>query len=263
MPGPYPTPSGEPTQVPKMPGIQAEMKTQPATTQLPEFGTGSGTKASAQGIVGLEEYKAAGKLSGKTAVITGGDSGIGRSIAVMMAMEGADIGIIYLPEEQVDANETAKMVMQNGRKCVLIAKDISVEQNCKEIVDEIASKFGKIDILVNNAARQSITEKLEDLPSQQLEETFRVNVFGMFYLTKYALPYIPDGGAIVNSTSVTAYKGSPHLLDYAATKGAIVAFTRSLAKQLAPRKIRVNGVAAGPVWTPLQPASRPEENLKK
>ncbi len=201
-----------------------------------------------------EDYKAAGKLEGKVAIITGGDSGIGRSVAVLYAREGADVAILYLDQHQ-DAEETRTVVEQYGRRCLTFAGDVADREVCRKVIDETLAAFGKLDILVNNAAEQHPQEKLEDISEEQWEKTFRTNIFGMFQMTKAALPHLGKGASIINTTSVTAYKGSPQLLDYSATKGAITAFTRSLSMNLADRGIRVNGVAPGPIWTPLIPST--------
>lgn len=201
-----------------------------------------------------EDYKAAGKLEGKVAIITGGDSGIGRSVAVLYAREGADVAILYLDQHQ-DAEETRTVVEQYGRRCLTFAGDVADREVCRKVINETLAAFGKLDILVNNAAEQHPQEKLEDISEEQWEKTFRTNIFGMFQMTKAALPHLGKGASIINTTSVTAYKGSPQLLDYSATKGAITAFTRSLSMNLAERGIRVNGVAPGPIWTPLIPST--------
>ena len=201
-----------------------------------------------------EDYKAAGKLEGKVAIITGGDSGIGRSVAVLYAREGADVAILYLDQHQ-DAEETRTVVEQYGRRCLTFTGDVADREVCRKVIDETLAAFGKLDILVNNAAEQHPQEKLEDISEEQWEKTFRTNIFGMFQMTKAALPHLGKGASIINTTSVTAYKGSPQLLDYSATKGAITAFTRSLSMNLADRGIRVNGVAPGPIWTPLIPST--------
>jgi NAD(P)-dependent dehydrogenase (short-subunit alcohol dehydrogenase family) len=203
-----------------------------------------------------------GRLEGKVAIITGGDSGIGRAVAIQFAKEGADVAIAYLNEDQ-DAEETAAAVRKYGKEALLIPTDISEEQNCKLIVDQTLEKFNHIDIVVNNAAVQYEQHDLQDISAQQLEYTFKVNIFAQFYLTKFALPHLQKGSVIINSASVTAYKGNPALMDYASTKGAIVAFTRSLSQSLAEKGIRVNAVAPGPVWTPLIPASFPDEKVEK
>jgi len=201
-----------------------------------------------------EDYKAAGKLEGKVAIITGGDSGIGRSVAVLYAREGADVAILYLDQHQ-DAEETRTVVEQYGRRCLTFTGDVADREVCRKVIDETLAAFGKLDIVVNNAAEQHPQEKLEDISEEQWEKTFRTNIFGMFQMTKAALPHLGKGASIINTTSVTAYKGSPQLLDYSATKGAITAFTRSLSMNLAERGIRVNGVAPGPIWTPLIPST--------
>ena len=209
-----------------------------------------------------QRFSGAGRLAGKVAIITGGDSGIGRAVAVLFAREGADVAIVYR-EEHTDAEETAAVVRQEGGECLAIAGDIGSEEFCRGAVAQILERFGKLDVLVNNAAEQHEQESIADISEQQLVRTFQTNVFGYFFMTKAALPHLREGATIVNTTSVTAFKGSPQLLDYSSTRGAIVAFTRSLAEQLAGRKIRVNGVAPGPIWTPLIPASFDEERVAK
>lgn len=201
-----------------------------------------------------EDYKAAGKLQSKVAIITGGDSGIGRSVAVLFAREGADVAILYLDQHQ-DADETRRVVEEQGRQCLTFAGDVADEAVCRKVIEETLSTFGKLDILVNNAAEQHPQERFEDISQQQWEKTFRTNVFGMFQMTQAALPHLGEGGSIINTASVTAYKGNPILIDYSSTKGAIVSFTRALAMHLAERGIRVNGVAPGPIWTPLIPST--------
>jgi NAD(P)-dependent dehydrogenase (short-subunit alcohol dehydrogenase family) len=207
------------------------------------------------------QYRGSDKLRDKVALITGGDSGIGRAVAILYAKEGADVAIGYLNEHD-DAKETKKLVEEQGRRCLTIAGDIGDETFCQQMVQQTVDEFGKLDILVNNAAEQHPQESIEDISAEQLERTFRTNIFSMFYLTKAALKHLKEGSAIVNTTSVTAYKGSPQLLDYSSTKGAIVAFTRSLSKSLVEKKIRVNGVAPGPIWTPLIPATFPEDKVE-
>jgi len=210
----------------------------------------------------MADYRGAQRLAGKAALISGGDSGIGRAVAVGFAKEGAHVAITYLDEHQ-DAKETLDLIERAGRRGIAIPGDIGNPGFSREAVRQAVHAFGRIDVLVNNAAEQHLCERLEDLPDEQLERTFRTNIFSQFYLTRAVLPHLPDGGAIINTTSVTAYQGNPGLLDYASTKGAIVAFTRSLARHLLKRGIRVNGVAPGPIWTPLIPASYPEEKTAK
>ena len=194
--------------------------------------------------------KGCGKLSNKIAFITGGDSGIGRAVAVLFAKEGADIAIVYLSEDK-DAEQTKAAIERYGRKCVLIPGDISKERFCKNAVAKTIKEFGRIDVLVNNAATQFESKSIEDISTEQLTKTFETNIFAMFWIVKAALPGMSKGSTIINSTSVTAYRGSAELMDYASTKGAIVSFTRSLAHSLIDKGIRVNAVAPGPIWTPL------------
>ncbi len=202
-----------------------------------------------------------GRLTGMVAIITGGDSGIGRAVAVSFAKEGADVVISYLDEDQ-DAQETAEMVKKYGKEAMTIASDISTEESCKMLVDRTIEKFGKIDIVVNNAAVQYPTTNIQEISAEQLEHTFKVNIFSQFYLVKHAIPHMKAGSSIINSASVNAYRGNGMLMDYSSTKGAIVAFTRSLAQAVAEKGIRVNGVAPGPVWTPLIPASFPADQVE-
>jgi len=222
------------------PGIESEMNPHPVSVD--------------------PNYKSAGKLAGKTAIITGGDSGIGKSVAIYFAKEGADVAILYLEEHQ-DAEETKGLVEAEGRKCLLFPGDAGNEDFCKETVNEVINQFGKIDILVNNAAEQHPQQSLLNITSAQLEKTFRTNIFSYFYMSKMVLPYLKKGAAIINTASITAYAGHEQLLDYSATKGAIVSFTRSLALSLAPQGIRVNGVAPGPIWTPLIPSTFTEDKV--
>ena len=220
------------------PGSEAEMEPRPESS--------------------MARYRAAGKLSGKTALISGGDSGIGRAVAIGFAKEGADVAITWLDERE-DAAETVALIEAEGRRALSIPGDIGNPDFARELVRQVVAEWDRIDILVNNAAEQHLCEDFADIPDDQVERTFRTNILGQFWLTKAALPHMPDGAAIVNTTSVTAYKGSPAQIDYAATKGAIVAFTRSLAMHLMKRRIRVNAVAPGPIWTPLIPASYPAD----
>jgi NAD(P)-dependent dehydrogenase (short-subunit alcohol dehydrogenase family) len=224
----------------RQPGIEAEM------TPRPE------AKDDAQ--------RGSGKLRGKVALITGGDSGIGRATAIAFAREGADVAVLYLDEHQ-DAQETRRLVEQEGRKCLTLPGDVGDEAFCVEAVEKAVEALGGLDILVNNAAEQHPQDSIEDITAEQLERTFKTNIFSYFYMAKAALKHLKEGSAIINTTSVTAYKGSPQLLDYSSTKGAIVAFTRSLSMSLVERGIRVNGVAPGPIWTPLIPATFPPDKV--
>jgi NAD(P)-dependent dehydrogenase (short-subunit alcohol dehydrogenase family) len=207
-----------------------------------------------------KNYKGSGKLQGKTAVITGGDSGIGRAVAIAYAKEGANTVIVYLNEKQ-DAENTKRFVEQQGVRCLLLEGDIGDESFCQEVIEKTIGKFDGLDILVNNAAEQHPKKSIAEISSEQLERTFRTNIFSMFYLTKAALPHLKEGSAIINTTSITAYAGHQTLLDYSATKGAITTFTRSLSLQLAEKGIRVNGVAPGPIWTPLIPSTFTAEEV--
>jgi NAD(P)-dependent dehydrogenase (short-subunit alcohol dehydrogenase family) len=208
----------------------------------------------------MRDYRASSRLEGQAALVTGGDSGIGRAVAIAFAREGADVAIVYL-DEHSDARETAAEIDRLGRRCVAIAADLTRVEECHRAVDEAVGHLGRLDVLVNNAAMQVEQDRFEDVPPEQLERTFRTNVFAHFHVTQRALRHLHGGARIVNTASVTAYRGSPHLIDYASTKGAIVAFTRSLALALVERDIRVNAVAPGPVWTPLIPASFSPEDV--
>jgi len=201
-----------------------------------------------------ENYKGSDKLKNKIALITGGDSGIGRSVAVHFAREGADVAIVYLSEDE-DANKTKELIEKEGQKCLLIKGDLKEEDFCKEVIDKCIGQFESLNILVNNAAMQFPKDSLKEIDGNQLRKTFETNIYPYFFITKAALQYLNDGDTIINTSSVTAYRGSEHLLDYSSTKGAIVSFTRSLSQTLAKKNIRVNGVAPGPIWTPLIPAT--------
>lgn len=209
-----------------------------------------------------DNYKGSEKLKGKVALITGGDSGIGRSIAVHFAKEGADIAIIYLNEDK-DAKDTEQLIIKEGRRCILMGGDLGDSKFCTEVVQKTVNQLGGLNILVNNAAEQHPKKSIEEISPEQIDRTFRTNIFAYFYMAQEALKFMKEGDSIINTTSVTAYRGNDMLLDYSATKGAIVSFTRSLSKQLAPKGIRVNGVAPGPIWTPLIPSTFPPEKVEK
>jgi NAD(P)-dependent dehydrogenase (short-subunit alcohol dehydrogenase family) len=208
-------------------------------------------------------YRAAGKLEGRVALITGGDSGIGRAVAVLYAREGADVAIVYLEQEERDAEETRQAVEAEGRRALLIPGDVGDSAFCNEAVARTVRELGRLDILVNNAAFQKHQKSIARLTDEQLEHTFRTNVFGYFHMARAAVEELPDGGAIINTGSITGLEGSRELLDYSATKGAIHAFTKSLAQSLVPRRIRVNCVAPGPVWTPLNVADKPADQVSQ
>jgi NAD(P)-dependent dehydrogenase (short-subunit alcohol dehydrogenase family) len=207
-------------------------------------------------------YPGSDRLKGKVALITGGDSGIGRAAAVLFAREGADLAILYLNESE-DAQETKRLIEREGRSCLTVAGDVGDPNFCRSAVDQVIQRFGKLDVLVNNAAEQHPKSDIGEITPDQIDRTFRTNIFGYFYMVQAAMPHLKKGSAIINTTSVTAYRGSSDLLDYSATKGAIVAFTRSLAQKLASEGIRVNGVAPGPIWTPLIPSTFPAEKVKQ
>jgi NAD(P)-dependent dehydrogenase (short-subunit alcohol dehydrogenase family) len=211
---------------------------------------------------GEQSYRGNGRLTGKAAIITGGDSGIGRAVALAFAREGADVLLSYLNEEP-DAQETVRAVEEAGRKAIAIAGDIGDERHCRQIVEQALQQFGKLDILVNNAAFQMTHESIQELSSEEFERTFRTNIFAMFYLCKAALPKMEQGGAIINTASIQAYQPSSSLLAYASTKGAIVTFTKALAEEAIEQGVRVNAVAPGPVWTPLIPSTMPEQQIQQ
>lgn len=229
--------------------------------QTQETQPGRSTEMNPQPDYMRDSYQGSNKLRAKHALISGGDSGIGRAVAIHFAREGANVGIIYLNEDQ-DARDTKSLVEKEGRECLLLRGDVSEVSFCERAVKEFIDAFGRIDILVNNAAQQFPTEEVEEIDLDRLHQTFEVNIFGQFYLTLASLKNMPEGSRIINTTSVTAYRGSGHLVDYASTKGAIVSFTRSLAQNLADKKILVNGVAPGPIWTPLIPATFDEDKVE-
>lgn len=224
------------------PGVEADMQVKPEIIR--------------------EDYKGSGKLKGKIALITGGDSGIGRAVAVHFAREGADLAIVYL-NEHTDAQETKTMVEAEGSKCILLAGDVGDQSFCIQAVKETIQQLGGLNVLVNNAAEQHVKEDIQEISSEQLERTFKTNIFSMFYLTQEAIKGMKEGDNIINTASVTAYRGNDTLLDYSSTKGAIVSFTRSLSKNMVEKCIRVNAVAPGPIWTPLIPATFPPEKVAK
>jgi NAD(P)-dependent dehydrogenase (short-subunit alcohol dehydrogenase family) len=208
-------------------------------------------------------YHGSGRLDGRAALITGGDSGIGRAVAVLFAREGADVAIVYLPEEQSDAEVTESAVIAEGRRCLLVPGDVRDSAFCEQAVQATVNAFGFIDILVNNAAFQQHQESIEDLTDEQIERTFSTNIFGYMYMARAAVRRMPPGSSIVNTGSITGLQGSKQLLDYSATKGAIHAFTKSLAQSLVEKRIRVNAVAPGPIWTPLNVADKPARKVAK
>jgi NAD(P)-dependent dehydrogenase (short-subunit alcohol dehydrogenase family) len=211
---------------------------------------------------GEESYRGSGKLEGKTVVITGGDSGIGRAVALAFAREGADVLLSYL-DEHSDAEETVRIVEKEGRRCIAIAGDIGDEAHCRQIVERAIQEFGKLDILVNNAAYQDVIESIQDVTEEMLVHTYRTNIFAMFFLSKAALAHMQPGSTIINTTSIQAYQPSPTLLPYSTTKGAILTFTKGLSDEAIKQGVRVNAVAPGPIWTPLIPSSFPAERVSQ
>ncbi|MDQ3587612.1 MAG: SDR family oxidoreductase [Actinomycetota bacterium] len=226
---------------PRQPGLESQMDPKPVTVP--------------------EHYRGTGKLEGRVALVTGGDSGIGRAVSVLFAREGADVAVGYLDEDE-DAAETARLVEAEGRRCVTLPCDLREEEHCRQLVQRTVDELGRLDVLVNHAGEQHPRDSIEDVSAHQLERTFQLNVFAMFHLVKAALAHLGEGSAIVNTASVTAYQGNPSLIDYTAANGAIVAFTRALSNQLIERGIRVNAVAPGPVWTPLIPATFPADKVE-
>lgn len=246
----------------KQPGAGAPSEDSPPPSQQQEY-PGTAGQMSPQPADEMREYTGRGLLDGRSALITGGDSGIGRAVAVAFAKEGADVAIGYLSErEDADARHTAKLVETAGSRCVPIRGDLATEDNCREAVRRTAAELGGLDILVNNIATQSPVGDLAELSSQQWERTFRVNIFSYFWTTKAALGQIPDGGCVINTASINGLRGNKSLIDYAASKGAVLALTYSLAQSLQDRGIRVNAVAPGPVWTPLIPSTFPAERVE-
>lgn len=235
--------NGQPAQEQaQQPGIESEM------TPLP--------------IYDDPNYKGSGKLTNKVVLITGGDSGIGRAASIALAKEGAKLAIIYLNEHD-DAKKTKEDIEKYGATCLLIAGDVGEEAFCTEAVKQTIAEFGQLDVLINNAAEQHYQEKIEDISTEQLERTFKTNIFSCFHLIKAAMPHLQKGSSIINTASIVAYKGNPVLMDYSSTKGAMIALTRSLSENLVSKGIRVNAVAPGPIWTPLIPASFPKEQVAK
>jgi NAD(P)-dependent dehydrogenase (short-subunit alcohol dehydrogenase family) len=212
---------------------------------------------------GEQSYRGLGRLEGRVALITGGDSGIGRAVAIAYAREGADVAIAYLPEEEGDAQETRRWVEQAGMKALLLPGDIRSERHCQQLVERTRAELGGLDILVNNAAFQRTYERIDDVTTEDLERTFATNVFAMMWLCRAALPHMPSGSAIINTSSIQAYNPSPALMPYAMTKAAIVSFTKSFAKMAMQQGVRVNAVAPGPVWTPLIPSTMPSDRVKQ
>ncbi len=233
--------------------------------EIPAVGEPGSTtdQMDAQPDHGEESYRGSGRLTGKKALITGGDSGIGRAVAIAFAREGADVAIVHLPNEEDDARETTKWVEQAGRKAVSIPADIRDEQTCQQLVEQAVQELGGLDVLVNNAAYQMAQPgSIEDITTEQFDRVLKTNLYGMFWITKAALKHLGEGGSIINTSSIQAYQPSPELLDYAMTKGAIVNFSKGLGQALAERGIRVNTVAPGPIWTPLIPATMPSEKVE-
>ena len=240
----YPQPEyPEQTQMDQHPGLEQDMAPEPD--------------------YGVETYRGSGRLEGKKTIITGGDSGIGRAVALAFAREGADVLISYLEGEDQDASETARVVEDAGKKCVRVPGDISEEAQCQALVQKAVDEFGRIDVLVNNAAHQRTVEGIADVSSELLDRTFKTNIYAMFWLVKAALPHMPEGGSIINVASIQAYQPAPTLLPYSSTKGAIVSFTKGLAQEVVQYGLRANTVAPGPVWTPIIPASMPADTVSQ
>jgi len=240
-----------------------EKHQKPQVEEPPQQAPGSDEKMRNRADHGEESYRGSGRLTGKTALITGGDSGIGRAVAIAFAREGADVAISFLPEEQKDADETIRWVEQAGRKSLALPGDIQEEQTCRDLIEQTFARFGRLDILVNNAAFQATHQKIEEFTAEEWDRTFRTNIYAMFFLSKAALARMKPGSAIINTTSVQAYKPSGWLLAYASTKGAIVTFTKALSELAIQQGVRVNAVAPGPVWTPLIPSTMPSDHVQK
>jgi len=249
----FPVESIQPQEQANLPGEEAKMDPQPDYTRLEKWDD--------NGKPYLEEYVGVGKLKNKRVLITGGDSGIGRSVALLMAREGAQITIQHLPSEDKDARDVKAQIEKEGSKCLTVAADLLKRDECKRLVDEHVAEYGRIDVLVNNAGRQVTAQKHEDIILDEVEKTYQLNIVAMLAITKFALPHMRRGGAIVNSSSVAAYMGNPELTDYSGTKGAIASWTKALGLQLGPRGIRVNAVAPGIIYTVLQSASTDSENM--
>ncbi|KAJ9484562.1 hypothetical protein VN97_g8812 [Penicillium thymicola] len=244
--GAFQVPESKQTQA--KPGLEKEMAPPSEASKL-------------ESSAGLVEYVGSNKLQNKKALITGGDSGIGRSVAVLMAREGADITIVYLPQEQVDAEKTKELVEREGRSCLLIPGDLRSNETCEKAVKEHVDRFNEINVLVNNASQQYICQDFAQIDLKQVEDLFRTNILQMFAITKYALPFMSKGDSVINNASVVTFRGSSSMVDYASTKGAIVGFTRSLALQLGPKGIRVNAVAPGAIYTPIQVDTRDPNSM--
>ncbi|OCF38307.1 hypothetical protein I317_07930 [Kwoniella heveanensis CBS 569] len=251
--GSFPKPGEFPveSQVDRAVGIQEDMVKKPEAATVQE------------GDEDFTQYKAAKKLLGKRCLVTGGDSGIGRAAAVMFAMEGADVAIVYLPEEQKDAEKSKQLIVQAGGQCLLFPQDIRDEQGCERVVQSVVQQWGRIDVLVNNASVMYSIPDITDITTKQFDRTIKTNIYGTFFMTRAAVPHIPKGGSIIVTASQVAYAGPPMLVDYSMTKGAQVAMVRCLSNQLLPKGIRVNAVCPGPVWTPLQPAAMDKEQMKE
>ncbi|WVR04289.1 hypothetical protein IAU60_001289 [Kwoniella sp. DSM 27419] len=251
--GSFPKPGEFPveSQVDRVVGIQDDMVKKPEAAMVQE------------GQDDFSHYKAAKKLVGKKTIVTGGDSGIGRAAAVMFAMEGADVALVYLPEEQVDAEKCKEMIVAAGGQCLLLPQDIRDEQGCNRVIEEVVKAWGRIDVLVNNASVMYSIPDITDITTEQFDRTIKTNIYGTFFLTRAAVPHIPKGGSIIVTASQVAYAGPPMLVDYSMTKGAQVAMVRCLSNQLLEKGIRVNAVAPGPVWTPLQPAAMDNSQMKE